>query len=144
MKLGKLPQQTPAPSAPSAPSAPALSNALPNALDLLDAPTGTTLSSLALHKHDNIDDALVTCAATCQNLKTALENNMPDVEVYLLEINTQLREFPELYQLLSDEDIAQVYKVLRNRSNVAITVAKSKTSKKAGLLPDGLSIGSLL
>lgn len=112
---------------------------------LLDKAVGATNPSTSNSAtYATLDDALAACINSCMNLGVALQEQNPDMGIYLPEINLQLREYPELVQLLTDEQIFPLYRALRARTGVAISVAKSKSSKKAGLLSDGQSIGSLL
>lgn len=108
----------------------------------LDTPVG---QAVAMPKASaSIDEALERSIGLCLDLRHALTQALPQVDIYLMEMNTQLREYPELMQLLDDEAISAVYAALRAKTNVAITVAKSKSTKSKGLLDTGESIGDLL
>lgn len=111
-----------------------------NALSILDRPVGAAPE----RAYASSDIALEAAVESCKNLGHALRENLPNVEIYVQEINTQLREYPELVQLLQDDEIHAVYAALRNRTGVAITVAKSKSKKSAGLLSNGQSVADLL
>lgn len=138
-KAGKLPPEVAARSAsPATPKAPAQDIFAAS----LDTPIGQTITSPKLSS--SVDEALERAQLLCKELENALRFQLPNVDNYLTEMNLQLREYPELLQLLADEEIAAVYSALRNKTNVAISVAKSKTKKSAGLLDSGESVGSLL
>ena len=69
---------------------------------------------------------------------------------YVKMINTEIRQYPELLHLLSDENIATIYQGLMKVTQVKIAVSKSRggkttaKSKTTGLLDDGSRVGDLL
>lgn len=149
-KAGKLPEQAQAVAQklpPEGLSQPAATAAKPaTQITLFDASLDTPVGqAVQLPKASaSIDEALERSIGLCLDLRQALTQALPQVDIYLMEMNTQLREYPELMQLLDDEAIASVYAALRAKTNVAITVAKSKSTKSKGLLDTGESIGDLL
>lgn len=79
-----------------------------------------------------------------ERLEAALLAAEPGIENYLAEINEDLRQYPDLTFLLSDEQIAPIYKAIIQRSNVVIAVKASKKRGSNAMLDDGSSVASLL
>lgn len=67
-----------------------------------------------------------------ESLRIALEEQNPNVRNYLKLINENLRLFPDLVHLLSDEQITPIYSALRAETQVFIS---AKESKKRGAKP---------
>lgn len=68
-----------------------------------------------------------------QNLAQELETENPDIDKYLMQINKNLRQYPELSQLLTDDEIVSFYRAYAKKAE--ITVSNTKSRKK-GKLPD--------
>src|SRR5690606_7622616 len=77
-------------------------------------------------------------------LEEALQTEAPGIENYIKDINNNLREFPELVHLLSDEQIKPIYSAYRAQTGVAIATKRAKTKKSGTKLSDGRSVGDLL
>lgn len=78
-------------------------------------------------------------------LEQELNAENPEIDQYLKFINDDLRQYPELVHLLSDEHIKPLYSAMRQKTDVTISVKASKKKKGAkGLLSDGRSVGDLL
>ena len=82
----------------------------------------------------------------CTELEVALLNKFPDMPKYLNATLSCLRESPELTHILTDEQIAPLYKTLIQRANfeVAITKSRAKGKKNSGLLDTGESMADLI
>jgi hypothetical protein len=61
-----------------------------------------------------------------QSLQVALEEANPNIHGYLKAINEDLRQYPELTILLTDEQIKPIYSALRAESQAVIAVKESK------------------
>lgn len=92
----------------------------------------------------SIDEALPGIVQLLENMEHALRSELPNIDIHLIEINSHLRQFPELLQLLSREQCSVIYQSLRAKTKVAITVAKSKTKSSKGLLDTGQSMLDIL
>jgi hypothetical protein len=79
-----------------------------------------------------------------KRLEEELKTENPGIQNYIKDINNNLREFPELLHLLSDEDIKPIYSALKQQTGVAIMTKKSKSRKGDKLLADGRTAGDLL
>lgn len=80
----------------------------------------------------------------CEELKMQLQEEAPELGSLMRQISEQMRQFPELVHLLSDEEIASVYQARLSQTKTHISVAKSKSRKSKGLLPTGESLGDVL
>ena len=80
-----------------------------------------------------------------QLLTDALLAQAPEVRNHLLEINEDLRQYPDLVHLLNDEQIAPIYSALRQQTNVVIAAkaAKKPANKKASA-DDAAMLNALL
>lgn len=78
------------------------------------------------------------------NLSQMLDANAPGIENHLKEINEDLRQYPDLVFLLSDEQISPIYRAILKHENVVIKVKEAKKRKNNSLLDDGTSVASLL
>lgn len=63
-------------------------------------------------------------------LDEMLESQAPGLKNYLLEINEDLRQYPDLVHLLNDEQIRPIYSALRAVTNTVITAKAAKTNKE--------------
>lgn len=63
-------------------------------------------------------------------LDEMLEAQAPGLKNYLLEINEDLRQYPDLVHLLSDEQIKPIYSALRAVTNTVITAKAAKATKE--------------
>lgn len=102
------------------------------------------MTELSLPTSPEEQETLTACIAKCEELRTALLTDDPDMMGYLRQINEQMRQFPELVHMLTDEQIAPVYQAMMKRTGIAISVTKSKSKKSSGLLEDGRSLGDVL
>lgn len=89
-------------------------------------------------------DQLSTILPKINSLENELQQENPNIHLYLKDINENLREFPDLVHLLSDEQIAPIYSAMRQLTGVAIAVKVAKKSKKNNLLDDGSKVADLL
>lgn len=78
------------------------------------------------------------------SLQQALETECEGIEGYIKDINNNLREFPELVHLLSDEQIQPIYLAYKQQTGTVISVKKAKSKKGDKLLEDGRTAGDLL
>ena len=78
------------------------------------------------------------------SLRQALETENDDIENWIKDINNNLREFPELLHLLSDEQIQPIYLAYKAVTQVQISTKKAKSKKGERLLDDGRMAGDLL
>ncbi len=79
------------------------------------------------------------------HLQQMLETAAPGIENYLMEINEDLRQYPELTFMLSDEQIAPIYSAIMKREGIALAVkASKKKGSKRELLPDGGTVADIL
>jgi hypothetical protein len=65
-----------------------------------------------------------------QQLDEMLESQAPGIKNYLLEINEDLRQYPDLVHLLNDEQIRPIYSALRAVTNTVITAKAAKANKE--------------
>lgn len=63
-------------------------------------------------------------------LDEMLEAQAPGLKNYLLEINEDLRQYPDLVHLLNDEQIKPIYSALRAVTNTVITAKAAKATKE--------------
>lgn len=64
-------------------------------------------------------------------LDEMLESQAPGLKNYLLEINEDLRQYPDLVHLLTDEQIRPIYSALRATTNTVITAKAAKANKES-------------
>lgn len=76
-----------------------------------------------------------------QSLQLALEEANPNIRGYLKAINEDLRQYPELTILLTDEQIKPIYSALRAETQVVIS---TRESKKRGAKPTAAQTTELL
>lgn len=83
-------------------------------------------NELSLEQKDNF----TATVQQLRNLAAALENDNPGIDNYMRDINENLREFPELVYLLKAEEIAPLYKYIRQQTNIEISTKKNKKKGK--------------
>lgn len=81
---------------------------------------------------------------TLASLEAQLQEQHPDINNFLREINHQLRQFPELLYLLKPEQRSAIYRGLIHNSEIEIVKAKAKKSGSKAVLDDGRSVLDLL
>ena len=81
---------------------------------------------LSLEQKDNF----TATVQQLRNLAAALETDNPGIDNYMRDINENLREFPELVYLLKAEEIAPLYKYIRQQTQVEISTKKNKKKGK--------------
>lgn len=81
---------------------------------------------------------------TLAALESQLQEQHPDINNYLREINHQLRQFPELLYLLSAEQRSAIYRGLIHNSEIEIVKAKAKKAGSKAVLDDGRTVLDLL
>lgn len=100
------------------------------------APSATFFSSLSSsftpHNEEAMPENLSQLLALSSALDAALKQEHPEIAGYLAQINSQLRQFPELTHLLSDEEIAPIYQGLIYNSGIQISVTNKPKSKARG------------
>lgn len=62
--------------------------------------------------------------------RVAAEDEAPDIKSHMARISTNLRKFPDLVHLLSDEQIEPYYKAALKMADVILAPAKKKAAKK--------------
>lgn len=77
-------------------------------------------------------------------LANALEEKNPGIENYLSAINMDVRQYPELMHMLSEEEIAAIYKGLQTKTGIHVTVKTAKKKGNQSKLDDGSSVADLL
>lgn len=79
-----------------------------------------------------------------EKLEEMLKVAAPELEYELMQLNEDLRQYPELVFALSDEQIAPLYKALLRKTNTEIKVKTSRKRGKNNLLDDGSSVADAL
>lgn len=81
-----------------------------------------------------------------EQLAQELQSENPEIDKYMKFINDDLRQYPELVHLLSDEQIKPLYSAMRQKTDITISVKASRGGKKKtkGLLDNGKMLGDLL
>lgn len=64
------------------------------------------------------------------DLGVQLQEEVPEIATILRSINNNLRQFPELVHLLSDDEIEPFYQAYMRMSAVEATATKKKTPNK--------------
>lgn len=77
-------------------------------------------------------------------LEQALQQEAPEIESYMREINTDLRQFPELVFALSDDQIAPLYQAILKKTNTVIEVKTKRKRGSKNILDDGSSVADAL
>jgi len=75
--------------------------------------------------------ALEAAKQTLLQLNEALLSEAPDLSLWMTQLNTNLRQFPELIHLLSNEERAPLYRAIVHASQVKITPAVKEKKEKA-------------
>lgn len=90
-----------------------------------------------------IDEALELAKQGLLELDAALQEEAPDLNVWMTKLNTNLRQFPELIHLLSDEQRAPLYRAIIKVSQIKVAppekIPKEKKPKKTKEVKDFLS-----
>ena len=101
----------------------------------------TTESSLTTEQQALLDAALISTG----NLEQALVSDEPQIRTFLREINSQLRQFPELLYLLPVEKRAPIYKGMLKLSEVEVVKAEAKKRGRANsIMDDGTKVADNL
>lgn len=79
-----------------------------------------------------------------EKLEQALKENAPEIDHHMLEINQDLRQYPELVFALTDEQIAPLYQSILKKTNTFIEVKTSRKRGKKNMLDDGTSVADAL
>lgn len=79
-----------------------------------------------------------------QALDEALLAQAPTIRNHLQDINDNLREFPDLVHLLTDEQIRPIYSALRAHTNVEIAARASKAKGPKTSAADKQMLNDLL
>jgi hypothetical protein len=79
-----------------------------------------------------------------ENLRQCLEAEAPNIEQHLMEINNDLRQYPDLTFMLTDEQIAPIYQAILKKENIVIAVKQSKKRGSNSKLDDGRTVADLL
>lgn len=93
------------------------------------------------------DEALQSALDGCDRLRTALEQQDPQMGSYLNLINKQLRQFPELVHLLPDDQISVIVQAHLQKKLAYLdekSKPKARKSKTSAALPDGGMLADLL
>lgn len=80
-----------------------------------------------------------------RNIEAQLQCENPQIENYMVEINQNLRSFPDLIHLLTDEQIAPYYKAVLKQANIKLAPKQSKAAAKEviELTDDIFGLGNL-
>lgn len=87
---------------------------------------------------------LDTVIEKMQNLEAQLQEENPGIDQWVKDINSDLRQWPELVHLLSNEQRKPYYMALREITKVAISAKTSKSRKASNKLADGRQVGDLI
>lgn len=93
---------------------------------------------------DDQSEKLDSILPKLTQLEQELNEENPEIDSYLKLINDNLRQFPDLVHLLSDEQIKPLYSAMRKKTDIQISVKANKKKGKAGILDDGRVVGDLL
>ena len=78
----------------------------------------------------------VMAAIDAELLRVSTEDEAPDIKDHMARINTNLRKFPDLVHLLSDDDIAPYYKACLKIADTVLQPAKKKAAAKTAKAED--------
>lgn len=78
-----------------------------------------------------VDERLVPILELMSSIEETLQKENPEIELYMVKINQNLRQFPELIHLLTDEQIAPYYKAVLKQANIKLAPKKAAAKKKA-------------
>ena len=92
-----------------------------------------------------VDPRMEPILKVMRNIEAQLQRENPKIENYMVEINQNLRSFPDLIHLLTDEQIAPYYKAVLKQSNIKLAPKKSKAAAKEviELTDDIFGLGNL-
>lgn len=95
---------------------------------------------------DGQAEALDNIMPKLEQLEQELHSENPEIDQYLLLINQDLRQYPGLEHLLTDEQIKPIYLAMRQKTDVKISVKASRAKGKGakGKLDDGRNVADLL
>ena len=93
---------------------------------------------------DSQSEVIESILPKIRQLEEELQAENPNIDEYLMMINRDLLQYPELTILLTDEQIKPIYSALREKTEVAITVKASKKRGSKGVLDNGKMVGDLL
>lgn len=83
-----------------------------------------------LSKEDSSgEEHLPALKAILKQLDEELEKEAPDLGSYLEKINKNLRQFPDLGHLLTDEEIAPLYDATLRKASVVLNPPKKSKGK---------------
>lgn len=84
-------------------------------------------------------EVLESVLTTMEMLDAALLQENPGLDTYLVRINNNLRSFPDLIHLLTDEQAAPLYKAMIKKADLVLTPAKKKAeSNKKNAAPENV------
>ena len=95
----------------------------------------------------SIDDALATALAGIEELQLALEAQDPGLGNYCNKINSQLRQYPELVHILTNEQRGVIVQAFCNKKFEYLdekSKPKVKKTKSFADLPEGGKLADLL
>lgn len=90
------------------------------------------------------DNLMSSVLEKISQLEEELQAENPGIDQWIKDINSDLRQWPELTHLLSDEQRKPIYMALRSITQVAISAKKLKSRKVSNKLPDGRQVGDLI
>lgn len=100
-------------------------------------PASPAPATTAVAESDN--PQLSNLIQTINELREQLLAEHPQLELYTQLIHKQMVEFPELCHLLSDEDIAVVYRAALRQSDTVLV--KTKATKEKAAAKANLALG---
>lgn len=68
------------------------------------------------------------------DLEAELLADCPDLDKHLVQLHCNLREFPDLINLLKDEEIATLYDATLRKAEIKLAPAKKKSTKPGAVL----------
>lgn len=74
-------------------------------------------------------DVLESVLMTMAMLDKELEQENPGLDAYMVRINNNLRSFPDLIHLLTDEQAAPLYKAMIHKADLVLAPAKKKATE---------------
>lgn len=77
-------------------------------------------------------------------LQSALEEQNPNIQSYMKSIGENLRQFPELVHLLSDEQIRPIYTAMQRETGVVISAKLAKKATKKTTAAEAAQLFNLL
>ena len=92
-----------------------------------------------------VDTRMEPILKVMRNIEAQLQSENTQIENYMVEINQNLRSFPDLIHLLTDEQIAPYYKAVLKQANIKLAPKKSKAAAKEviELTDDIFGLGNL-